>query len=141
MVEIIAGLTREEFCVHIWLQRRPATFADLRRIAEVLDPLTSIPACTVKSETTGRKILDGITPTGSAVSPCTFNTQRKPPSACKYCGGDTTDIVSGHTNPTFRETTGESVGPSPLHCLTNNPPITSLVTIEHKNRHYSWKYY
>jgi hypothetical protein len=110
-VGIIAGLMRDEFRIHVRLQR-PETFGDLRRIAGVLDPQTFTTCPRAQDRVPPEPRNKGCWKNRDPTQPP--NRRGKPPGPCRICGG-TTGTTHVLTNRRFRETTeetGELVRPS-----------------------------
>jgi hypothetical protein len=101
LVLYITGLTRDEFRTHIRL-RQPSTFAELRRIASILDPVVCTPRSTPRRDNNqpGQRRWQG-RDTGQPVSQPRANapnrnahasqpranlSQRGPPGPCRTCG-------------------------------------------------------
>jgi hypothetical protein len=87
LVGIIAGLTRDKFRTHIRLHR-PLTFSELRRIAGVLDPVTTTTNPTTTQWTPrpkkGWEPPQKLLPVRKKVS--VTPSEPKPSRPCRYCG-------------------------------------------------------
>lgn len=93
LVHYITGLTRDVFRTHIRL-RQPSTFAELRRIASILDPVTNTHAPSPnRKELFQREKISSHTNKGvfpnrgqPATKPRADFSKKKPPGPCKFCG-------------------------------------------------------
>ena len=88
LVGTIAGLTHNEYRTHIRLQR-PATFADLRRIAGVLEYTPDEPATQPQPKPAFKKSSQTRPPQPTHQTRTRDGTADKPqpPNPCRYCGG------------------------------------------------------
>lgn len=88
LVSTITGLTRDEYRTHILLQR-PATFADLRRIAGILDYTPDLQSAQQQPRRENKKNGPTRAPRPTYQPRTQDGTAEKlpPPNPCKYCGG------------------------------------------------------
>lgn len=80
LVSVIAGLTRDEYRIHIRLQQ-PKTFGDLRRIAGILDPAPGKPPTHPNTEP------DRVAQAAKPGTRADQGRTKTPPNPCRYCGG------------------------------------------------------